>query len=115
MKETKGTIVKGYGDASDIMSDKIVEYRKKLKSNIVPGTINLKLDIDFIMPENNIAINWGSQNFYYFEIELFNKKAYIMRPERNPFSDDIVEIIAQEHICTKYSLNYGDEVSFLIP
>lgn len=110
----KGVIVNGYGFATSIMKDKLKEYHQKLDANIIPGTINLKLDKEFNMPQECIVIDWGTQKFYYYQISLFGKTAYVMRPERNPFSKDIVEIIATEHICSKYSLNYGDKVEFSI-
>lgn len=111
-KETTGTIIRGYGYATRIMKDKLSEYHQRLDANIVPGTLNLKLDEDFIMPDDCIVIDWGTQKFYYFRVEVMGKTAYIMRPERNPFPNDIVEIIGTEHICSSYGLDYGDKVSF---
>lgn len=113
-REIIGTIIGGYGFATKIMEDKLSEYHKQLNGSIIPGTLNLKLDEDFIMPEGCIVIDWGSQKFFYYQIEVFGKPAYIMRPERNPFSNNIVEIIGTEHICSSHGLNYGDKASFVI-
>jgi CTP-dependent riboflavin kinase len=66
------------------------------------------------MPENCIVIDWGTQKFFYFAVEVFGRKAYIMRPERNPFPNDVVEIIGTEHICSNHGLTYGDIASFVI-
>lgn len=111
-KRYQGKLVSGFGSATLIMKKLLEEYHQQLDPQVVPGTINLELPEDFEMPVNSIAIDWGSQKFYYYPIELFKKKAYVMRPERHPFSKNVVEIIATEHICSTYDLKYGDIIEF---
>ena len=111
-KKYQGKLVSGYGSATLIMKKLLKDYHHKLDPRVVPGTINLELHEDFEMPANSIVIDWGTQKFYYYPIELFTKRAYVMRPERHPFSKNIIEIIATEHICSIYDLKYGDKIEF---
>ncbi|HLD42314.1 MAG TPA: hypothetical protein VJB06_04705 [archaeon] len=52
MQVLRGKIVPGFGVGGEIIQDYLQIFKREIKMDIFPGTLNLELDKEWEMPEN---------------------------------------------------------------
>ena len=121
MQTLKGKIISGMGVAGKLLADYIPIFKQKLKTDYFPGTLNLKLEKDFELPEKFEYIEPfrkidGTKRggVKFFRAKIKNLPVLIIRPDLTKHPKDIIEILAPVNIKKQYGLKDGDylEVAF---
>ena len=114
----KGKIVKGLGKAKIFVDMMKTPFYKKTKTNLYPGTLNIKLEIEYDLNVDYLikAEEYGGNfNVQVQKCKVFGNSSYIVRSEKNiknkgDYKQDIIEIVSDINFREKYSLKDGDEI-----
>src|SRR3989338_8226304 len=126
MAEFTGIVVSGFGEGGKFLSMPSYEVKFQLLLGFkpFPGTLNLKVDagelqsalsgmrVLRIEPFEENGRKFGGISVYPVRIE--GTKAFLVVPDINRHSEQIVEFIAEENLRDKLSLKDGKEVKVLI-
>ena len=121
MNSVRGRIIEGLGVGGKIIQDYLAIFKKELKMDIFPGTLNLQLEMEFnvkwdgyIEPFTKID---GTKRggVWYLKAKMKNFPVFIIRPELTKHPKNIIEIISPINIRKQYGLKDGDilEVSLM--
>ncbi len=117
MQTIKGKIFSGMGVAGKILADYLPILKEKFKMDFFPGTLNLKLEKEWKMPEDAGYIEEfikpdGTKRGWvkFVKAKIKNLPVLIIRPELTRHPKDAIEIISPINIKKQYGLNDGDIV-----
>jgi riboflavin kinase len=115
----RGKVVSGLGEGQGYIS--MEGYRRQLRDRLgfdpFPGTLNLRLEVPFSLPEEKaISIegfisagrSYGSCRCYPCRIN--GLECAIIRPDRSAYPPTLIEIIAPVRLRESMGLEDGDEV-----
>ena len=119
MARLSGVVVSGVGDFSywiDKLSD---HYHRKTGRHLFPGTLNVRLDEPYSMPEGCMRLEkeeyGGTVSVKIAPCSIFGRRAFLLRTDgsdagfgRHPKT--IVEIATDVKLRDAYGLNDGDVV-----
>ena len=134
-----GKIVPGLGVGSEIIKDYLTIFKRELKMDIFPGTLNLQLEKDFDAerpkPTSSVSNHTSASTIYwdgyiqpftkpdgtkrggvwYLRAKVKNFPIFVIRPELTRHPKNIIEIISPINIRKQYGLKDGDflEVNIL--
>jgi riboflavin kinase len=123
MQLLSGKIVSGKGDFSQWIKKLHDYYYQKTGLNFFPGTLNIKLNQPYRIPENSLCLNareyGGTVSIYLVPCQIFGHAAYILRTDRNEkgigdYPLNIVEIACEIKLRDSYQLQDGDRVEIKI-
>ncbi len=121
MEKLNGKIFSGMGVAGEILADYLPILKEKIKMDFFPGTLNLKLEKEWQMPEDAGYIEGFTKadgvkrgGIKFFRAKIKNIPVFIIRPDLTKHTNNVVEIISPINIKKQYGLKDGDyiEVSF---
>ncbi len=122
IKVFHGKVVAGLGEGQRYIAKEgySSQFQSKLGFIPFPGTLNIRLDEQFIPPDEAIKIagfsdegkTFGGCDCYWVRIN--GVKAVIVRPERSSYPSDLIEIIAPIGLRKTLNLSDGDEVEILL-
>ncbi len=111
----KGKIISGSGVGAKIILDYLEIFKKELKMNIFPGTLNLQLEKDFEMLTEAEYIEGFTKpdctkrgGVYFLKVKIKNIPVFIIRPVLTKHPKNIIELIAPINIRKQYGLKDGD-------
>jgi riboflavin kinase len=116
----KGKVVSGMGEGQGYISMEGYrsQIRKLLGFDPFPGTLNLRLESPFALPEGEAIVisgfisagrSYGSCKCYPCRID--GLRCAIIRPDRSAYPPTLIEIIAPVRLRDSMSLEDGDEVA----
>ena len=92
-------------------------YKQKSGMDLYPGTLNVRLDEDFLIPDKSIFIDKkdikpdiSKRNIRLIPAKFRDIEVIIMSPEPLFYDKNIIEVMAVENLREKYNLKDGDEV-----
>jgi riboflavin kinase len=114
-----GKVVSGLGEGQGYISmdGYRSQIRKLLGFDPFPGTLNLRLESPFALPEDEAIVisgfisasrSYGSCKCY--PCKIGGRKCAIIRPDRSAYPPSLIEIIAPVHLRESMNLQDGDEV-----
>ena len=118
-----GKVKTGLGNASYWMQKAEKAFENKLGVKLFNGTLNVKLDKDYILKGNLLVLHkeeyGGSQEVYIKECKVLGHKAYIVRTEKNSTKNgdhplSLLEIVSDISFREKYNLKDGDRIEINI-
>ncbi len=118
MKEYKGKIKSGLGDAKNWVYKVNKPFEKKYNMKLFLGTLNIELEKEYILENaDRILPNeyGGDFDVLVKECKIFDHKAYIVRTDKNnkgygPHPLNIVEIVTDINVRETYNLKDEDEI-----
>jgi riboflavin kinase, archaea type len=123
MKLLSGIVVSGKGNFSQWIKKLHDYYYQKTGLNFFPGTLNIKLNQPYRIPENSLCLNaseyGGTVSIYLVPCQILDHAAYILRTDRNEqgIGDhplNIVEIACEIKLRDAHQLQDGDRVEIQI-
>jgi riboflavin kinase, archaea type len=119
MQFLSGIVVIGKGDFSQWITKLHDYYYQKTGLNFFPGTLNIKLNQPYRIPENSLCLNaieyGGRVSIYLVPCQILGHDAYILRTDRNEqgIGDhplNIVEIACEVKLRDAHQLQDRDRV-----
>ena len=117
MKIYHGKIFSGLGVSSTRTQQNAVIYKQKSGMDLYPGTLNVTLTEDFLIPDKLIFIDKkdikpdnSSRNIRLILAKFRDIEVIIMSPDPMFYDKNIIEVMAVENLREKYNLKDGDEV-----
>ena len=119
----KGKVKSGLNSFSYWMNKLEEYYTKKVGIKLFPGTLNVELDYDFVLPNNVIRLEkeeyGGTVSVSIFPIKFNDRKAFIIRTDKNALGKgdhplNIIEIATDVKLRDYYNLKDGDIVKIEI-
>ncbi|MDO5555774.1 MAG: DUF120 domain-containing protein [Clostridia bacterium] len=113
----------GFGEAKYWMQKAEKAFERKIGVKLFYGTLNVELKEKYILNKNIQILNkeeyGGSQEVYIKPCEIFKRKAYIIRTQKNSSSKgdhplNLLEIVSDINFRKKYNLKDGDEIKIEI-
>ena len=123
MQILSGIVVSGKGDFSQWIEKLHNYYYQKTGLNFFPGTLNVKLNQHYLIPENSLCLHaneyGGTVSIYLVPCQIFDLPAYILRTDRNEqgIGDhplNIVEVACEVKLRDLHNLKDGDKVEIKI-
>ena len=113
----RGKIFSGLGVSSTRTQQNSAIYKQKSGMDLYPGTLNVRLDEDFLIPDKSIFIDKkdikpdiSKRNIRLIPAKFRDIEVIIMSPEPLFYDTNIIEVMAVENLREKYNLKDGDEV-----
>jgi riboflavin kinase len=119
----KGKVASGLGEGQRYIS--LEGYRSQfgqlLGFDPLPGTLNLRLNAPFLLPEEGAILikgfisddrSYGSCKCYPCKID--DHKCAIVRPDRSAYPLSLIEIIAPVNLRESMNLQDGDDVEVIL-
>jgi len=117
MKTYHGKIFSGLGVAATRIKVNAGIYKQKCGIDIYPGTLNIRLNENFTIPEKSIYIDAKEikstskkRNLILVPAKFRTEQVIIMVPDPLFYDKNIIEVMASENLKEKYSLKDGDEI-----
>lgn len=119
MKVLQGKVTSGIGNFSYWMEKLEGHYLRKTGTKLFPGTLNLKLEQPYVLPDNPIRLEkeeyGGTVSVSIVPCKILGQPAYILRTdaneqERGHHAKNIIEIAAAMKLRDKFNLHDGDIV-----
>lgn len=118
----KGKIISGMGIAKMWVGKIEKVFNEKTKIKLFHGTLNIKLNEDYIVKPDFIIIPQefgGTENLLVQQCRILNEKAYIVRAEKNQIGKGdydlkVIEIVSNINFREKYGIKDNDEIKILI-
>ena len=117
MRIYRGKIFSGLGVSSTRTQQNSVIYKQKSGMDLYPGTLNIKLNEDFLIPNKLIFIDKkhikpdnSKRNIRLIPAKFRDMEVIIMAPDPLFYDKKIIEVMAVENLREKYNLKDGDEV-----
>ena len=107
----------------DTISGLLDAYERKTGMRFYPGSLNVELDEEFSVPANSRRLEkedyGGTVSSYIVPCKVFDKKAFILRTERNEsglgvHSKRIIEVASDVRLRDAFKLQDGDNVEISI-
>lgn len=122
MYNLNGKVKSGLGEASFWVSKINEVFEKKYKIKLFFGTLNVKLDKEYILNESEKINSYeygGGYDVFIQKCKIFESDAYILRAEKNNQKGgdhplDIIEIVTNINLREAYNLKDDDVVSIYI-
>lgn len=112
-----------FGNASYWMKKAELAFEKKLGKKLYNGTLNIKLQNDYIL-DGNLKVLYkeeygGTQDVYIKECSVLGHKSYIVRTEKNSTKNgdhplSLLEIISDINFRELYKLKDNDIIEITI-
>lgn len=117
-----GEVTTGIGTAKMWVSKIEKVFKEKTGIILYKGTLNIKLDTEYIITPDWIIMPeqfGGTENVLVKKCEIFGKKAYIVRAEKNQKGQGdhnlkILEIVADFSFREKYKLKDKDNIQIKV-
>ena len=113
----KGKVTSGTNNATFWINKLDELYTSKTGMKLYPGTLNVKLPEQYILPLNVIRLekeeHGGHVSVSIFPCRIFDRKAFIIRTD-NDDGLDIIEIATDAKLRTVYGLVDGDIVDVVV-
>ena len=124
----RGKVKSGLGDLSKRMEQLETYYTAKTGLKLFPGSLNIELEEDFIVPSNSIRANvirlekeeyGGAVSVSILPCKIFDRKAFIIRTDKNNAGQghhplNIIEVATDVKLREHYGINDGDMVEIEI-
>ncbi len=122
----KGIVAKGIGDFSvkmETIPGLLEAYEKKLGIKLFPGTLNIQLEEEYSFPKDRMRLEkeeyGGRVSVNILPCKIFNRKAYILRTDKNELGEgnhpkNIIELACDVKLRDTYNLNDGDKVEIQV-
>jgi riboflavin kinase, archaea type len=120
----RGRVCAGLGKCSREMPGHLDHYERKTGIYPVPGTLNLRLDEPFYLPEDVMCLEaaeyGGDKSVYIVPCEVNGRRALILRTDRNergigPHPKTIIEVAADFRLRDWLGVSDGDIVEVRVP
>ncbi len=117
----RGIVATGKCDFSYWMQKLGPYYNQKTGMKLFPGTLNVKLDTDYVLPKKRIRLEkeeyGGTVSVSIVPCKIFGRKAFILRTDGNDSGKgdhprSVVEIATDVKIRDEYGLKDGDLIEF---
>lgn len=114
----KGKVKSGFGEASFWVKKIIPFFKDKYGIILFPGTLNIELNVDYIVPEiEKIKPKEYGGDYYVFiqKCKVLDDICYIVRPEINNNTKgkqtmNVIEIVSNVELRKKYNLKDNDDI-----
>lgn len=120
-KTYKGRIFSGLQVATTRVEQNIDIYKKESGMDLVPGTLNVRLTEDFVVPGNSIYIPKEkikpadkSRGIILVPAKVESEAVLIMVTDPLFYDSDVIEIMAPFHIRNRFGFADGDEIEVAI-
>jgi CTP-dependent riboflavin kinase len=120
-KEYKGSVFSGLGRATIRVEQNIELYKQICGMDLIPGTLNVRLNEEFCIPEKSIYITPDKikptekkRGVTLTPANLNNEKVMIIVPDRSDYDKTVLEMMAPFNIRTKWGLKDGSIVSIIV-
>ena len=119
MSVLRGTVVPGMGNFSFWLEKLESFYTQKTGIRLFPGTLNLRLEEPYSLPEEVIRLEkeeyGGTVSVSMVPCSVFGRRAFLLRTDANEagqghHSKNIIEIATDIKLRDAYQLSDGDEV-----
>jgi riboflavin kinase len=119
MSVLRGTVVSGMGNFSFWLEKLESFYTQKTGIRLFPGTLNLRLEEPYSLPEEVIRLEkeeyGGTVSVSMVPCSVFGRRAFLLRTDANEagqghHSKNIIEIATDIKLRDAYQLSDGDEV-----
>jgi riboflavin kinase len=119
MSVLRGTVVSGMGNFSFWLEKLESFYTQKTGMRLFPGTLNLRLEEPYSLPEEVIRLEkeeyGGTVSVSMVPCSVFGRRAFLLRTDANEagqghHSKNIIEIATDIKLRDAYQLSDGDEV-----
>jgi riboflavin kinase len=119
MSVLRGTVVSGMGNFSFWLEKLESFYTQKTGTRLFPGTLNLRLEEPYSLPEEVIRLEkeeyGGTVSVSMVPCSVFGRRAFLLRTDANEagqghHSKNIIEIATDIKLRDAYQLSDGDEV-----
>ncbi|MDJ0688370.1 MAG: DUF120 domain-containing protein [Xenococcaceae cyanobacterium MO_188.B32] len=123
MKILHGKVVSGKGNFSRWIEQLHYYYYQKTGLNFFPGTLNVKLDRPYYIPENTLCLDakeyGGTVSIYLVRCQILGHPAYILRTDRNEqgigdHPHTIVEVACEVKLRDVHQIKDGDKVEIVL-
>ena len=123
MKILRGKVVSGKSDFSQWIDKLHHYYYQKTGLNFFPGTLNVKLDRPYYIPENILCLDakeyGGTVSIYLVPCQILDHPGYILRTDRNEqgigdYPHTIVEIACEVKLRNAHQIKDGDKVEIVL-
>ncbi len=123
MKILLGKVVSGKGDFSKWIEKLHDYYYQKTGLNFFPGTLNVKLNQPYRIPQDALCIDakeyGGTVSIYLVPCQILGHPAYILRTDRNEqgigdHPHSIVEIACEVKLRDTHQIKDEDEVEIVL-
>jgi CTP-dependent riboflavin kinase len=114
-----GSVEDGKGHCQQWSPQLIGHYRRLSGIEIVPGTLNVKLERDYVLPPASLRLRsaeWnGPHDVLLFPCRIFDRDAVIIRTEPNNLGQgevlpNILEIASATHFRSECNVQTNDRV-----
>ncbi len=113
----RGKIFSGIGVAQTRIADNLILYEKKTGLRFFPGTLNVRLTEDFVIPDDKIFISaeeittiGHKTDISLVPVKLYSEQAFVLCPHISMYDPCVIEIMTTYCIRDKYSLNDSDYI-----
>ena len=120
----RGVVETGVGNFGFWIDRLHEHYRRKTGLALYPGTLNLRLDSEFDLPEERIRLEaheyGGTVSVNIVPCMVFEREAVILRTDKNDsergqHSRCIIEVATDIGLRETYGLRDGDRVEVTVP
>lgn len=124
MPVLKGVVVSGMGNFSFWLKKLESFYTKKTGMHLFPGTLNLRLEEPYSLPDEVIRLEkeeyGGTVSVSMVACSVFGRRAFLLRTDANEAGKghhpkNIIEIATDIKLRDAYALRDGDEVEVHLP
>lgn len=117
MRIYRGKIFSGIGVATTRVKQNLHAYKQESGLDLIPGTFNVRLSEDFVIPEEHIYIppqcvnpKEKQRGVTLIRASFLGEKVVILIPDKSMYAENIIEIMAAFKIKEHFHLKDGDEV-----
>ena len=120
-KEYQGSVFSGVGRAKVRVQQNIELYRQVCGVDLIPGTLNVRLTKEFLIPETSIYITPDrirpiekKRGVALVSAKLNNEGVILIIPDRSGYDKTVVEVMAPFNLRERLGLSDGSIVTITV-
>ena len=120
-KTYTGTIFSGIGVATTRVSQNLALYRKETGTELIPGTLNVRLLEEFEVPPGNVYLPpekvepaEDKRGITLVPAHIRDERVCIIVPDSPIYDGDVIEIMASFNVREKFCLKDNDTIEVII-
>jgi CTP-dependent riboflavin kinase len=120
-QEYHGVVFTGLGISAMLCKLNMEVYRQVCGLDLVPGTLNLRLARDFIVPGTAVRIApekikplSKNQSVTIVPATIYKEKVFILLPEKSGYEKNVIEILAPFYLRQRFGLKDGSNITVTV-